>query len=40
MAEQQPQTPFELLKINGVGERKLEKFGDEFLDVIRSYQFN
>jgi len=39
MAEQQPQTPFEFLKINGVGERKLEKFGADFLDVLRSYQF-
>ncbi|MCG7533006.1 DNA helicase RecQ [Psychrobium sp. MM17-31] len=39
MAEQQPQTPFELLRVNGVGERKLEKFGDEFLALIREYQF-
>lgn len=40
MAEQQPQTPFELLKINGVGDSKLEKFGDQFLDVIRQYQYD
>lgn len=40
MAEQQPQTPFELLKINGVGDNKLEKFGDKFLAVIREYQFD
>ncbi len=40
MAEQQPQTPFELLKVNGVGERKLEKFGDDFLAIIRSYQYD
>ncbi|MGB0835946.1 MAG: DNA helicase RecQ [Psychrobium sp.] len=39
MAEQQPQTPFELLRVNGVGERKLEKFGDDFLALIREYQF-
>ncbi len=40
MAEQQPQTPFEFLKINGVGDSKLEKFGDEFLAIIREYQFD
>ncbi len=39
MAEQQPQTPYELLRVNGVGERKLEKFGDDFLALIREYQF-
>jgi len=39
MAEQQPQSPFELLRINGVGDRKLEKFGDDFLALIREYQF-
>ena len=40
MAEQQPQTPYELLRVNGVGERKLEKFGDDFLALIREYQFD
>lgn len=40
MAEQQPQTPFELLRVNGVDERKLEKFGDDFLALIREYQFD
>ena len=40
MAEQQPQTPNELLRVNGVGERKLEKFGDDFLALIREYQFD
>ena len=38
MAEQQPQSPFEFLKINGVGDSKLEKFGDDFLAIIRQYQ--
>lgn len=37
MMEQQPTDEFALLSINGVGESKLEKFGDAFLEVIRSH---
>lgn len=37
MAEQQPTRELELLAINGVGQRKLEKFGQSFLMVIRRH---
>lgn len=37
MMEQQPTTQYELLNISGVGESKLEKFGDAFLEAIRAY---
>ncbi len=37
MATVFPRTPDELLQINGVGARKLESFGDDFLDTISSY---
>lgn len=37
MAEFRPTTPEALLQINGVGERKLERFGDPFLNLIRSH---
>lgn len=37
MAEFQPTTPEALLQINGVGERKLERFGDPFLNLIQSH---
>ncbi|CCW29695.1 ATP-dependent DNA helicase recQ [Xenorhabdus nematophila F1] len=37
MAEQYPVTPNELLLINGVGQRKLERFGDAFLALIRDH---
>ncbi len=35
MVEEKPQTGSELLTLNGVGRTKLEKYGDEFLDVLR-----
>ena len=35
MAEHRPQSEADLLSINGVGEAKLERYGSEFLDVIR-----
>ena len=35
--EQEPTTQSELLHINGVGEAKLDKFGDEFIEVVRTY---
>ena len=34
MVERQPQTPEQLGRISGIGERKLESYGDAFLDVI------
>ena len=37
MAAILPTSPGELLAVNGVGERKLERFGGEFLDEIENY---
>ncbi|WP_298771211.1 DNA helicase RecQ [uncultured Shewanella sp.] len=37
MAAILPTSPGELLAVNGVGERKLERFGGEFLDEITQY---
>ncbi|MCT4713830.1 ATP-dependent DNA helicase RecQ [Enterobacteriaceae bacterium H18W14] len=37
MAEQMPISPGEMLGINGVGTRKLERFGREFMSLIRSH---
>ena len=37
MAEQMPTSPGEMLSVNGVGTRKLERFGMEFLGLIRSH---
>jgi len=37
MMEQTPSDENGLLHISGVGESKLEKFGDAFLDVIRAH---
>ncbi|QKN84097.1 ATP-dependent DNA helicase RecQ [Scandinavium goeteborgense] len=37
MAEQTPLTPGEMLGVNGVGTRKLERFGREFMALIRSH---
>lgn len=36
MVSQKPQTKASLLKISGVGKVKLERYGDEFLDVLQS----
>jgi len=36
MTEAHPQTEAELLSISGVGPKKLETFGDAFLEAIRS----
>ena len=36
MAERRPATEAELLSISGVGPKKLETFGEAFLDVIRN----
>jgi ATP-dependent DNA helicase RecQ len=37
MARDKPLSEEELLGINGVGERKLEKYGRDFLDAIAGY---
>lgn len=37
MAEQMPISPGEMLGVNGVGTRKLERFGREFMALIRSH---
>ncbi len=37
MAEQMPVTQGEMLGVNGVGTRKLERFGREFMSLIRSH---
>ncbi|MBW7984486.1 ATP-dependent DNA helicase RecQ [Enterobacillus tribolii] len=37
MAEQMPIRPGELLSINGVGQRKLDRFGQAFMTVIREH---
>ncbi|TKI04162.1 ATP-dependent DNA helicase RecQ [Martelella alba] len=37
MAEQLPATPHDLLRVNGVGHRKLDRFGMPFLTVIRDH---
>ena len=38
MAEQQPQTLDEFSQLNGVGQAKLEQYGQPFLAVIKEYQ--
>jgi len=36
MARQRPRDAFELLQVSGVGQRKLERYGSDFLEVINS----
>ena len=38
LAEVQPKTPIEFLQIKGVGQNKLDKYGDAFLAVLKEYQ--
>ncbi len=38
MAQQRPQNDSDFLKINGVGEVKLERFGFDFLSCLRQYE--
>lgn len=38
MAQWQPSTQQELLQINGVGQTKLKKYGDEFMRLLREYR--
>ncbi|MGL5365194.1 MAG: HRDC domain-containing protein, partial [Plesiomonas shigelloides] len=37
MAEQMPTTARDMLSVNGVGQRKLERFGSPFLHLIREH---
>ena len=37
MCLKQPKTPEQFLDVSGVGQSKLEKYGDRFLDVIKSF---
>lgn len=39
MLEQRPSRLNDLLSITGIGESKLERFGEEFLDVILNFEF-
>jgi len=38
MCVSKPQTKTEFLKINGVGEKKLKKFGQKFIEAIKEYE--
>ncbi|WP_291292046.1 DNA helicase RecQ [Enterococcus sp.] len=38
LAEVQPKTPIEFLQIKGVGQNKLDKYGDAFLAVLKEYR--
>lgn len=38
MCEKLPQTTVELLQIKGIGQNKLDKYGDQFLQVIHEFQ--
>jgi ATP-dependent DNA helicase RecQ len=37
MLDTMPTSPSEMLRINGVGDSKLEKYGGDFLDILRRY---
>jgi ATP-dependent DNA helicase RecQ len=37
MAREVPLTPAALLEISGVGQKKLERYGEDFLAILRSY---
>jgi len=38
MCDHKPQTDAEFLEINGVGEKKLKRFGKKFMDAIKEYE--
>jgi len=40
MLEQRPLTAGEMLRVSGVGDSKLERFGDAFLAVTREYEYS
>lgn len=35
-----PLNDMEMLSINGVGDKKLERYGEEFLDILREFEYN
>jgi ATP-dependent DNA helicase RecQ len=37
MAARRPGTPVDLLAVNGVGQAKLERYGDAFLEAIAEH---
>jgi ATP-dependent DNA helicase RecQ len=37
MVARRPRTPYELLQVPGVGQAKLERYGDAFLEVLETY---
>jgi superfamily II DNA helicase RecQ len=37
MVARKPETPHQLLQVPGVGQAKLEHYGDDFLEVIANY---
>ena len=37
MVEKKPRTRIQMLKVNGVGEKKFERYGDQFLALINQY---
>lgn len=37
MAADMPTEPYQFLEVNGVGQKKLDNFGDEFMDLIQRY---
>ncbi len=39
MLLRRPLSASEMLSVNGVGDRKMEAFGDEFIEVIRSFEY-
>ncbi|MEY1662437.1 DNA helicase RecQ [Isoalcanivorax beigongshangi] len=39
MVALRPGTPQQMLQVTGVGETKLERFGDDFLEVIRDHEY-
>lgn len=40
MVLKRPKSSSEFLLINGVGDKKLEKFGEEFLEIIQEYEYS
>ncbi|MBU6367366.1 MAG: HRDC domain-containing protein, partial [Gemmatimonadetes bacterium] len=38
MVARRPRSRYELLQVPGVGEAKLDKYGDDFLEVIETYE--
>jgi ATP-dependent DNA helicase RecQ len=39
MLDQRPTTANAMLSVSGVGDVKLERYGDDFLEVIREFEY-